>query len=147
MSLPLTSRSVLDVNVVIGMVYPLPIGKSAIALYTSLEAQSEHQFYAPHLWRYEAVSVVRKLIAHEAISHEEGLLLVNRLFSLPILCTEPAGLWELALVWAERVRHAKAYDAAYLAYSELIGARFYTADERLYNAALQNNAMFVSLVR
>lgn len=42
-----------------------------------------------------------------------------------------------ALVWSRRLRRGNAYDSAYLALAEALGAELWTADRRLTNAAGQ----------
>jgi predicted nucleic acid-binding protein len=49
-------------------------------------------------------------------------------------------LRERALRWADRLGHAKAYDAHYLALAEQEGLELWTADRRLSNGAQQAGA-------
>jgi predicted nucleic acid-binding protein len=138
---------VLDTNITIALVVALPYSAGAIALYDELIRQDELTLLAPPHWSIEVVSVIREMSFRKAISRDEAMKVLDEILRLPITTTSAEGLGRRAYEWAELLRHAKAYDGAFLAFCEIVGAEFYTADERLYNAAKQSNATFIHRVK
>ena len=138
---------VLDTNITIALAIALPYSAGATALYDELIRQDDLTLLAPPHWSIEVISVIREMAFRKAISRDEAIKALNEILSLPITTASTEGLGRRAFEWAEMLRHAKAYDGAFLAFCELIGADFYTADERLYNAARQNNATFIHRVK
>lgn len=96
---------------------------------------------APELWAAEAVSAIRSYVHVRQLTAQEAELAVEDLFALEIeLLPMTPDLCRAALGWAERLRQRRAYDVFYLALAEMRGAEFWTADQRLANAARQAGA-------
>jgi predicted nucleic acid-binding protein len=93
---------------------------------------------APALWVAETVSAIRRAIHTRVITRDEGLEAIEHLFALGIESRpmEP-DLCRSALLWAGRLQQVRAYDAFYMALAEELGVEFWTADQRLANAAAQ----------
>ena len=93
---------------------------------------AEHELHAPHLIDYEFLSAVRRLsiagslppnIAREALELWRGL----KIHRHPAVGTTQR-IWDLR-------QNLSAYDAAYVALAEALGAPLLTADKRLARAA------------
>jgi predicted nucleic acid-binding protein len=84
--------------------------------------------HAPHLLDIEVAQVVRRYAGRGEISEARGRLTLGLLARLPIAryAHEPL----LARIWALRA-NLTAYDAAYVALAEALGATLLTRDERL----------------
>ncbi|MFN2565152.1 MAG: type II toxin-antitoxin system VapC family toxin [Gemmatimonadaceae bacterium] len=87
--------------------------------------------HAPHLLDVEVAQVLRRYAARGEISAARGRLTLGLLARLPIAryAHEPL----LPRVWALRA-NMTAYDAAYVALAEALGATLLTRDERLASA-------------
>ena len=87
--------------------------------------------HAPHLLDVEVAQVLRRYAGRGEVSAARGRLTLGLLARLPIerYAHEPL----LERVWALRV-NLTAYDAAYVALAEALGATLLTRDERLASA-------------
>jgi predicted nucleic acid-binding protein len=88
--------------------------------------------HAPHLLDVEVAHVVRKFAARGEISGARGSAALTDLANFP-LERYPHGIL-LPRIWALR-HNLTAYDAAYVALAELLGAVLFTRDARLAAAA------------
>jgi predicted nucleic acid-binding protein len=84
--------------------------------------------HAPHLLDVEVAQVLRRYAARGEITAARGSLTLGLLARLPVAryAHEPL----LARMWALRA-NMTAYDAAYVALAEALGATLVTRDERL----------------
>jgi predicted nucleic acid-binding protein len=57
-----------------------------------------------------------------------------------------ASLYQEIFNWSARLGHTQAYDAAYLALAEQLGAEFWTADKRLANTAKHLKLTWVNYI-
>lgn len=137
-------RVVLDAG--IGVMLVLPTATSGPAerlLQRWLEAGVERS--VPTLWEYEVVSALRKYVAAGLVSHEQAVLALDELSRIGVRTIPPdRRLHEQALVWAGKLGQFVAYDGAYLALAEQLGAEFWTTDRRL---AAQADGLGVNWVR
>jgi predicted nucleic acid-binding protein len=84
--------------------------------------------HSPHLLDLEVAQVLRRLARQGAISAQRANAALQALFDLRVVRHSHAGL--LPRIW--QLRHnLSAYDAAYVALAELIGAPLITRDSRL----------------
>jgi predicted nucleic acid-binding protein len=102
---------------------------------------------APHLWLYEATSVIHKIYMQHMIGEDiaqqalEALLGLNVTFydDNPETCRG-------AFHWATRLNQYPAYDGYYLALAEQLNAAFWTTDHRLVSRARQLGISWVHWV-
>lgn len=132
-----------DSNIVLALVITLPYSEAAIRKMQQWE-QQKAEFVVPTLWSYEVVSTLRKAVASGRTSPDTAAANLQDILSMEIRQVPPTpALHQQALDWAARLNQIVAYDAAYLALAESEGAEFWTADQRLANAALQAGALWV----
>ena len=130
----MAQQVVVDANLCIALIIPLPYSEAAANQWLSWEA-NRVQIYAPLLWEYEIVSALRKAIVVGLISKKEAENAFQRMLGLGVERNTPdPDLHRLALQWAERVNQTVAYDSQYLALAETLQADFWTADKRLFDS-------------
>jgi len=128
-------RIVLDANLIAALVLQLPY---APAVDTKMLEWNKlgARFAAPALWSYEVGAALRKAIVTGFVAKGGLDAMVTQVWTLDIesIPNSPA-LQRRALAWAERLGQSKAYDGAYLAVAEALGAEFWTADRGLVRGA------------
>lgn len=125
---------VADSNILLGRLLPVPYATAAGQLIQQWEAKGL-QLAAPTLFRYEVVAVIRRYVHHKLITYDEALTRLEKIFATVIDYHLDENLLRRALELATQFNRPTAYDAQYLAVAERLGCEFWTADERLYNAA------------
>jgi predicted nucleic acid-binding protein len=115
---------VTDASIVLELLLRTP---TADAVEARLFGEGE-TLHAPHLLDVEIAQVLRRYASRGEISAARGRLSLNLLGRLPITRYTHEPL--LARVWALR-DNLTAYDAAYLALAEALGATLVTRDEHL----------------
>ncbi len=136
-------RIVIDANIGIALAVHLPYSNTAEQCMSAWSARRARLF-VPLLWEYECVTGLRRAVAFHLITEEESFLAVERFERLGLRKIAPqVELHERSLFWAAKLGQAKAYDGQYLALAEKLEAEFWTADERLRNAAGQAGARWV----
>jgi predicted nucleic acid-binding protein len=129
---------VVDANVALALVLPLPYSREAEQLWQAWHQRRE-TVYAPDLWGYEVTSGLRKAIVLSSLSTEYAEHSLEILLDLCVQLIPPtADLHRLALCWAGRLGQTAAYDAHYLALAEALKCAFWTADQRLMRMAQQH---------
>lgn len=91
--------------------------------------------HAPHLLDIEIAQVIRRYVAKGEIDDERGRLALLDLADFPLRRYPHDFL--LPRVWELR-ENLTAYDAVYVALTEVLGAALLTRDRRLANAASQH---------
>ena len=119
---------VTDASVVLELLLRTPASQAVEA--RLLEAAET--LHAPYLLDVEVAQVLRRYAARNEISSTRGRLGLEILSRLPI--TRYAHEPLLPRIWALRA-NMTAYDAAYVALAEALGATLITRDERLSTAA------------
>jgi predicted nucleic acid-binding protein len=89
---------------------------------------------APYLLHGEMTNLLHQKVRNATLSFDQARTLLTHFERIQIDFRSPPGLFERALVLANRFSLAAAYDPQYLALCEITGATFWTADDRLYNA-------------
>jgi predicted nucleic acid-binding protein len=128
---------VVDTTVVLAFYLPAePVKAQALALLSEYAA-GRVRFATPTLTMYEVLNVlsrcVRGLKSGQAISREQALAVHTAITRLSIEEHSVVPLAERIIDLAAMYQRS-AYDAAYIALAEHLGAAMVTADERLYNA-------------
>jgi predicted nucleic acid-binding protein len=86
---------------------------------------------APLLLPSEVANVVRQRLRQGDVNLAEARALLTQFLALPISLQAPDGLFDRALVLADRYGLPAIYDSQYVALAELLGATLWTADQRL----------------
>jgi predicted nucleic acid-binding protein len=138
--------AVIDANLIAAIVLPLSYSDHATQQMT-IWKQAGVELLAPVLLEYEIVAILHKAVVAQWLTTELAVEAIGRILALGIRCVAPtASLHEQALRWANRLGHARAYDAQYLALAEQEGIELWTADRRLVNGAQQAGAHWVHWV-
>lgn len=122
----------IDASVVLKLVVVEDDSARARALWQQLAAAGSEPV-APALLLFECVSVLRKLVAREALRASAARVAIDRLLALPISFPAPEGLVDRTWQLAARFRQPQAYDCFYLALADLLRIPLWTADRRLFN--------------
>lgn len=118
----------LDASAAVDWLLQTPVGRRI-----EERIYSHHEtLHAPHLLDLEVVQVLRRLVRETVISAQRGEEAVQDLMDLRV--TRYPHFVFLARIW--QLRHnLSAYDAAYLALAENLGATLVTRDARLASAS------------
>ena len=128
-------RVVVDANVLVALAVPTDYSTPAAGRVRAWMA-ADVAMFAPTLWSYEAASALRKSVASGKLSHDDALQAISRLLQLGIREVNPSPeLLHSSLGLADRFQALVAYDSAYLAVAEQLGAELWTADRKLANRA------------
>ena len=134
---------VLDANLVVALLLPLPYSGQVWARYSSWR-QDEVELLAPTLLQYEANAALRRSLTAGWMQRHEAETVLAEMSSLRIHYLAPSPELHIRTwYWADRLNHSKTYDAQYVALAELERADFWTADRRLANGAHQAGAGWV----
>jgi predicted nucleic acid-binding protein len=126
-------KVVLDSNLGVALVIPLPYSEAAIYQMQQWLI-SDVELIVPTLWSYEVVSTLRKASVAMKLSAEQMTIALQSIFALQIQEVPPTPLLhQRSLEWSILLNQTVAYDAAFLALAESLGAEFWTADRRLVN--------------
>ena len=109
-----------------GVVIDLLVGK------LQPDCLGDEELAAPHLIDSEVTNVLRRLVRIRALSEDEGAIALEGFMSL-VIQRFPAD-WLCPRIW-ELKENLSAYDATYVALTEMIGATaLLTTDARLASA-------------
>jgi predicted nucleic acid-binding protein len=124
-------KIVLDANLLVALAVPTDYSERAAAEMNRWLLGGV-DLYAPVLWSYEAASALRKFVAAGKLRQDEAVAAIGRLLAFDVQAVAPTmELHQKSLIWAERLSDFVAYDSAYLALAEQLGAPFWTADRKL----------------
>jgi predicted nucleic acid-binding protein len=107
--------------------------RQARALLRAALEQSE-PIIAPPLLPSEVANVIRQRIRQGQLDRAAARAVLAQFLAIPISLQAPATLYESALVLADEYNLPAVYDAHYVALAEMLGAVFWTADQRLLRA-------------
>lgn len=126
---------VVDVNIVVGLVLPVPYAFEATRL-TRMWRQQGEQLVAPVLLEYELATIVRRGMVLRQIEPQMAGQILHQLLRTEVELIMPSPeLHQQALIYAGMLGQSKAYDAQYLALAAQQNAPFWTADRRLARSA------------
>lgn len=125
---------ILDANVALAAIHVHPMSEPAYAV-LALLADDFHVAHVPDLFFAEVSNALVQLIRHPQTKLDKtiGLNRLNDLRQLPLNITACKQLSQSAteIACAHRI---SAYDAMYVALSELVGAPLVTGDKKLVNS-------------
>jgi predicted nucleic acid-binding protein len=102
---------------------------------------------APLLWEYELTSTLRRAVYYGFLDASQAVWAPEQTMLLGVESHPPsASLHKGSLAWAGRLGHSRAYNAQYLALAEQVRSHFWTADQRLANAAREAGVNWVHWV-
>jgi len=129
---------VLDANILIAFgLSDEPLHTQANQILATWQQTAGTRVVAPRLFRSEVTAVIRKAVYQKRIEHVQGRKLLMKLLAYPIEFYEDDALLQMSYEIAEEFNRPRAYDAQYLALAQRLSCKFWTADERLYNAIHQ----------
>jgi predicted nucleic acid-binding protein len=123
-----------DASLTLKLVLDEPDSTLAEALWSHWQT-GDVTIIAPTLWAYEVTSVIRNRVYRSLYPADDEAEALRTLFALEVQLLTPDGLHLRAWEIARQLYRSAAYDAHYLALAEIVGCPFWTADERLFNAA------------
>lgn len=107
---------------------------------------SNADWFVPALWHYEVSNTMTKAVYFKQLTRQEGNLALQQALALPVQLIPPDLEQSLlAFSWSLKLQRASIYDGYYLALAETIGAEFWTADKRLFNALESQRPSWVHL--
>lgn len=120
-----------DASIAVKWILEEDLTAQADALYLAAQ-RAGSPIVAPALLLFEVTNVVRQQVRGErAMPLVAASRALADFLSFDIEIHAPSGLHQLALTIADANGLPAAYDAHYLALSELLGCEFWTADRRL----------------
>lgn len=126
-----------DANIIISLITSEVQSQKALDLWTKWMQEDIH-VVAPSLLNYEVTSALRRKVVRGIMSYEDARCSLEAFSSLDIEFFDRLELSLRAYDIAFRFNLSTAYDAFYLAVSEILECEFWTSDERLYNAISGN---------
>jgi predicted nucleic acid-binding protein len=137
---------VVDANLMVAIVIPLPFSEAVRAKIAAWKSVGE-SLLAPILWEYELASALRRAVYQGLLEANQAVWALEQTMLLGVEGQLPsAKLHQGSLAWAGRLGQSRAYDAQYLALAEQYRLHFWTADQRLVNAARGAGANWVHWV-
>jgi predicted nucleic acid-binding protein len=130
----LKSPVCVDANVIIALVTAEHFSRGALALWQEWLTNG-YQPCAPLLLRYEITSALHRKALDGRMSHEDAGQALAKALACDIRFLDPVDIHVRAFDLAALLKRTATYDSHYLALAEHLDCRFWTADERLYNAA------------
>lgn len=97
--------------------------------------ESGTRLIGPAMLPAELTNAVHRRIQREELTQEQGAAAVERFMQMELEIRETASLSPRALELANQLRQGAVYDSYYLALAETLDCEFWTADEKLHQAA------------
>jgi predicted nucleic acid-binding protein len=121
-----------DASLAAKWVLPEDYSDKALALF-SATAQAGERIIAPPLLPIEVTNIIRRrmLAATAPLSLTQATTALERFLAFPVRLEAPAGLYRRALTLSETYQLPAAYDAHYLALSQMRSCMLWTDDRRL----------------
>ena len=137
---------VVDANFSLAQVLPLPYSQDVIRRMGTWQSELPH-ILVPGLWEYEVVTGLRRAYTRGYLTQARAEMLLDQIFGMEFdVVPATVEQHKRAMVWAERLGQARAYDSQYVALAEHSGAELWTADERLHNRTRQLGVAWVHWV-
>lgn len=123
-----------DASLIVRALVPGPYTAEALALLSRWQRERV-MLIAPALLAFEVTATLRRSVYLNHLSASDGDEAFTEFLQLDIRLSHRRAIFPLAWRLAQELDRPRAYDTAYLALARLRGCDFWTADERLYNAA------------
>lgn len=133
MNPPQPFRAVIDASVGITLFLKEPLSAQTHALFSLLAREPRAFFYVPDLFYIECTNIILKYVKRGTITDTEATSYITALENLALISTPTPSLISVALSLAI-TRNLSAYDACYVALSEVVGDPLLTGDERMVKA-------------
>ena len=130
----MTSWVCVDSNVALNLYLSQPLRPKAKARWQTW-VEVGMRFAAPPLFRYEATATCRKTVYQGILRAEQAADVLREVLALPLDYLAPPDLHQRAYALATQLGRPTAYDAHYLVVAQVLNCEFWTADQRLVNAA------------
>jgi predicted nucleic acid-binding protein len=130
----MNSRVCVDSNVVLKLAVDEEDSAAAEELWKEWRSSGTERV-APSLIWYELASTLRNRVHRASLTIDDSRVALEKLLDLSITSFGNADLHRSAMTIAHELNRPNAYDSHYLALARELGCNFWTADERLYNAA------------
>ena len=121
-----------DASIIISLVTSEAQSQKALDLWTKWMQEDIH-VVAPVLLKYEVTSALRRKVTRAIMSYEDARRSLEAVLSLDIEFFDHPELPLRAYDIASRYNLPTAYDAYYLAVTEILECELWTSDERLCN--------------
>jgi predicted nucleic acid-binding protein len=122
-----------DACVAVKWVLPEEDSEIALELYARAKTDGDTLVAPPHM-PVEVVNVIRKYVRRGELLPAEGERVLAAFLDFDVSLAAPSGLYESALLLAQRFDRPTVYDTHYVALAEIAGCELWTADQRLVNA-------------
>ncbi len=132
------SQIVVDANLLIKLVSPEDWSDLTLLLWEEWIEQ-EIEIVAPFCMVYEATSALRAMVTRKVIAAESADVSFRELLAQvsQVTLIEPPHLHEHAWEITKRMQLGQVYDAYYVALAKMLDCELWTADEKLYRAAMR----------
>jgi predicted nucleic acid-binding protein len=124
-----------DANVLVALLVREVHSSNVLAFWDSLTADDE--MVGAQLLLPECTSAIREKVSQGELTHDEAVLLMDRLIQLPIRISNASGQFTMALELAYRTNRRKAYDMQYVAVAQAERGQLVTLDGGPYQAAIE----------
>jgi predicted nucleic acid-binding protein len=130
----MNSQVCVDASLIIRTLVPEALTEQALVLMARWRRE-QIILIAPALLAFEVTATLRRYVHFKRIAPSQGERAFDQFLHMNVRLSHRHGIFPLAWQLAKQLQRPTAYDTAYLALAQLHHCDFWTADEKLYNAA------------